>query len=247
MDYYQSYRQCLQQKQPEQALQQLLQHLKANPGHAYGFFQSGALLRDLGQLPQALCAFLESSRLDPERYEAYLNLGVTYRELQQPELAIQAYNKAYEKKSIPAIRYNRAMALLLAGRYQEGWKEHEWRLQIPPTPHPLDRLWQGQPFPDQTLLVYSEQGLGDDLQFCRFLPYVKALGGKVVFATRPELITILSTLHGVDQVVEHSPTTDETMNFPMSLPVMSLPYLCGATLDSIPNQTPYLYVPPAYR
>ena len=253
MDFYQRYQKCLQRSQSEQAMQYLQQHLQNNPRHAYGFFQAGNLFRSLEQWPQALNAFCEACRLDPEQSELHTSLGIIYNQMQKPESAIASFNTACEKSRDPGIRYNRAMAMLLSGRYREGWKEHEYRLQVPHKKvnyewHPALRPWQGQPFSGQTLVIYNEQGLGDDIQFCRYLPSVKALGGNVVFVTSRSLIPVMSTLYGVDQVVERNQVTHEALGkFQWVVPLMSLPYIFRTTLDSIPNQMPYLSVPSSYR
>lgn len=254
MDFYQKFQQCMQQKKPKQGLQHLQQHLKLNRNHAYGFFLAGTLLRDLGQWAEALCAFLEARRLDPRQSEIHSCLGVLYNQLQKPESAIQSFNTAYELSKDPGFLYNRALALLMAGRYQEGWQEYEWRIQVPPKSkliyewHPPSRLWQGQPFPDQTLVVYSEQGLGDDIQFCRYLPYLKVMGGTVIFLTSQSLLPLMSDFYGVDQVIGRSRATVESLkDSDWFVPLMSLPHLCQTTLDSIPDQTPYLRAPPEHQ
>ena len=186
LDLYQQYHHCMKQKQFKLALHYLQLHLKANPRHADGFFQAGCLMTDLGQWPQALNAFIEACRLEPSKVEFHASLGVTYNQLQNPDSAIRAFDAAHELRRDPGILYNRAIALLLAGRYQEGWQEYEHRIHVPPKSkliyawHPHSRFWQGQPFPDQTLVVYNEQGLGDDIQFCRYLPFLKAWGGNSI-------------------------------------------------------------------
>ena len=123
-------------------------------------------MRDLGQWPQALNAFLEACRLEPENSEYLTGLGIIYNQLQKPDSAIHAFDAAYETNRDPGILYNRSMALLLAGQYQEGWEDYEHRVKVHKNKkilyewHPAAKLWQGQPFPDQTLVVYNEQGLG---------------------------------------------------------------------------------------
>lgn len=250
MHFYSRYQQCLQSGQPEPALHYLMQHLAVHPRHAAGYFQAGNLLRDLDQWPQALRAFIEACRLEPGQGVFQMRLGVTYQQMQQPEAAIQAYNTAYELSGETECLFKRGLARLMAGYYPEGWQDYELRIQSSVishsfTWHPPERLWRGQPFPGQTLVVYTEQGLGDDLQFCRYLPYVKALGGTVIFATRREVLPVIATLYGVDQVVEHSPATYASLGFHWAIPLMSLPHLCHTSLDTLPNQTPYLSVPPA--
>lgn len=242
----------MQKNEHDKALQFLQQHLNANRQHALGFYQLGNLQRSMNQWPQALCAYLEACRLDPEQSDFHLNLGVMYQWLQQPDKAAQAYITSWQKDNKSSTRFNRAQALLLDGQYTEGWQEYESRRSIPDYQprfewYPQEREWRGQPFPGQTLIVYHEQGLGDDIQFSRFIPYVKALGGTVILATRPSLIPVLATLHGVDQVVDHSPETYQTLRFHWAIPLMSLPLLFRTTLHNIPNRTPYLSVPTAYR
>lgn len=238
--------------EPTQSILLLHQHLKVNRQDAAGFYLLGTLHRQLGQWSQALCAYMEACRLDPAKSDYHLSLGVTLQSLQQPAQAIAAYAAAWKNQNNPAIRFNIAQALLLDGKYEEGWKEYEWRIQA--SEHaPIfqwcnpERHWKGQPFPGQTLVVYHEQGLGDDLQFCRYLPYVKALGGTVIFSTRSSLIPVLSTLDGVDQIVDHSEASLQSLRFHWAVPLMSLPLHCGTTLHNIPSQIPYLSVPPASR
>lgn len=252
MDFYKQYQLCMQKNLTKQALHYLQQHLVVNREHAYGFYELGKIHGDLGQMPQALCAFKEACRMEPDQAEFHRCVGAIYHNLKQPEQAIKEFDIAYEKGEDPLTRYNRAMSLLMLGRYVEGWQEYEWRLKVSPLNerflwHPLERLWQGQPFPYQTLVVYTEQGQGDNIQFCRYIPYAKALGGKVVFATWPDLIPIISTLNGVDQIVVHTRSTYESLSFNWAVPLMSLPHIFNTTIEDIPNQTPYLSVPSGYR
>ena len=249
---YEQYQQHLEKQEIPQALACLQQHLATHRGHADGFYQYGNLLRSGYHLAAAARAYEEACRLDPAHSDYFLNLGVVMQWLQQTDKAIAAYRTAWEKDNRPAIRFNLAQALLLVGKYPEGWTEYEWRRQVPEYKpryewYPEQKQWRGQLFPGQTLVVYHEQGLGDDIQFCRYLPYVKALGGKVILSTRAALIPLLSTAAGADQVIEQSVETLEHLKFDWAVPVQSLPHLCGTTLDSIPNQTPYLTTPPAYR
>lgn len=251
MEAYRQYQQCLLHNKPQEALGHLQQHLNSHRQHALAFYQLGNLQRSLNQWSLSLCAHLEACRLDPKQSDFHLNLGVTYHGMQQIDQAILAYEQAYKLDPKPKIRFNRAQALLQAGRFEEGWKEYEWRIRMPEyqdifTWYNAERRWQGLPFPRQTLVVYDEQGLGDTLQFCRYLPYIKALGGTVVLAVKAPLVNLMKTLHGPDQVVEHCEQTYQTLRFQWALPLLSLPMFCHTSLESMPNQTPYLSVPREY-
>ena len=253
MELYQQFQLSMQHNKPELALKQLRQHLIASPRHADAHFQAGNLLRELGKWPESLNAFHEACRLNPKNVEFQLSRGIILTQMQLPLEAIEAFTTAYALKQDPGILYNRSMALLLAGRYLEAWPEYENRNLAPGKSkviydwYPAKKRWQGQPFPGQTLVVFNEQGLGDDLQFCRYLPYLKALGGSVVMITQKPLVPIMSTLYGVDHVCEFSPANHEKLQTcDWFIPLMSLPYLFHTSLDSIPNHTPYLAVPPGY-
>ena len=100
LDFYQKFQQCMMQNQAEQAMHYLQQHLQNNPRHAYGFFQAGNLFRSLEQWPQALNAFSEACRLDPEQSELHTSLGIIYNQMQKPESAIASFNTACEKSRI---------------------------------------------------------------------------------------------------------------------------------------------------
>ena len=249
MDCFQRFQHCLRENQAEQALRYLKDGLRNHPKEAEAYFQFGKYLSQHGARVQALGAFQEACRIDPGQAVYRICLGVAHQDLQQPEQAIRCYS-GWEQD--PKVRFNLATALLLVGRYQEGWSAYEARLAADTSGkyrwHPPERLWQGQPFPGQTLVVYSEQGRGDDIQFCRYLSYVKALGGEVVLSTWPDLIPVLATQFGVDRIVEHGGIGPrDPLRYNWAVPLMSLPYAFRTTLDDIPNQTPYLNVPTAYR
>ena len=120
----------MQQNDLPRAIMLLQQHLSTNRSYAPGFYQLGNLHRQLGQWPQALCAYMEACRLDPSQSDYHLNLGVAYQSLQQTAAAISAFSRAYELNQDAKILFNRAQALLLAGRYEEGWRDYESRTQV---------------------------------------------------------------------------------------------------------------------
>jgi hypothetical protein len=163
----------------------------------------------------------------------------------RPDLAAAAYRDAIrldpETSEAPN---NLAMALLLQGDYAEGWRAHEkrWlsrplRLGVRPFTQPL---WNGELGPKR-LLIHAEQGLGDTLQFCRYLPLIDP-SHKIVFEVQPPLVQLMRQLPGVEAVV----TRDGPLpDFDAHCPIMSLPFVFKTTLDNIPNQTPYLRADPA--
>ena len=126
-----------------------------------------------GQLADAVTHLQHALRLQPDYIEAYCNLGVLLQAQGHVEAAIAAFERALQyKPDFVQAHWNRAVAWLLSGNFQQGWREYEWRWRRPDSPPPAfpQPRWDGTPFPHQTLLVYAEQGLGDTLQFVRYLP-----------------------------------------------------------------------------
>lgn len=134
-----------------------------------------------------------------------------------------------------------AFALLVQGDFERGWAEFEFRWRTSGfAKHArgfTQPMWEGLPFAGKTLLLHAEQGLGDTLQFVRFAPMVKALGGRVVLECQPLLRKLLEGAPGVDQlIVQGEPIPD----FDMHAPLMSAPWLLGTRLTTIPGICPYL-------
>jgi len=115
-----------------------------------------------------------------------------------------------------------------------------WRTKTRAYPFPQ---WQGEPFEGRTLLVHPEQGFGDAIIACRFLPQVKARGGTVVLECKPELRRLLSELEGVDRIV---PPGKPPEGVDLHCPVMSLAGLFDTTMDTLPP-TPNLHIPEEAR
>lgn len=144
----------------------------------------------------------------------------------------------------PRARYERGLLDLLFGRLPEGWEGHEARLDIPGQVGPRRAFaqprWAGQPFAGKTLLIHYEQGFGDTLMFLRYLPRVKAQGGRVLLEVQPPLAGLATTCAGVDMVLLHG---EPLPPFDLQLSLLSLPLVFRTAQDTIPGEVPYLDVP----
>jgi hypothetical protein len=132
------------------------------------------------------------------------------------------------------------MTLLQLGDYPRGFIEYDWRWktgQFTPfqCPHPQ---WDGSPIPGKTLLVHTEQGAGDAIQFARYLPLAAQRCKKIILVCRGDLIPLFSTLSGIAQIREAGTIT--VAEFDTYLPLLSLPRVFGTTLETIPAAAPYL-------
>jgi hypothetical protein len=136
--------------------------------------------------------------------------------------------------------------LLLSGNFQEGWHEYECRFMRPNWkdvyPYRLSGArWDGRSFEGRQLLIHDEQGLGDTLQFLRYLPMAKAMGGKVIFEVRGKLLPLLKNVSGADEVVSRSPDGEPNVDYDLFVPMLSLPAILGTLLQTVPAQIPYLF------
>jgi tetratricopeptide (TPR) repeat protein len=145
--------------------------------------------------------------------------------------------------------FERAAILLAAGDWLPGWEEYEWRFRRPdwrngyPHLHAAPR-WDGSRFDGKTLLVHCEQGFGDSLQFARYLPLVKARGGRVLFELPAPLTALFEGFPGVDALLEFSPARPASHPFDLQTPLLSLPRIFKTTPADLPGEVPYLKADP---
>lgn len=165
----------------------------------------------------------------------------------RPEAAIAWADRALATAPNDAgLRWNRATALLQAGRWAEGWRDFEARRRDDRAEPPWRNLdapgWDGAPFPGKRLLLYAEQGLGDALQMFRFIPLAAALGGEVILEVQPPLLSLARRLAGPAAVLARG---EPLPPFDLECPLMSLPGLFGATPDHLPGRAAGLGPDPA--
>lgn len=184
--------------------------------------------------------------LDPGYAAAHTNLANAMLRRGQRADSLAHYERALQlDPSSAGGHYNLGLACLRTGRFAEGWREHEWRWDF----HEL-RLrrrrfaapqWGGEPLHGQTILLHAEQGLGDSLQFIRYVPLVAERGGRVVLEVQPRLAHLLRGLDGAVQVIARG---DPLPEFAWHCPLMSLPPAFATTVDTIPRNVPYVRADP---
>ncbi len=206
----------------------------------------GNLLRSQGRLEESLACYEEALRLCPSEPDIYNNRGIAYDGLRQTERALADYERALALNPAHAeTRFNRALALLLQDDYPRGLEEYEWRWRRPGRGMPEwdVPLWDGSVAPGRSLLVWSEQGLGDVIHCCRFASLFAERGMRVFVQAPAALVGLLRTLRGVAGVVGPG---DAVPGLDAHAPVMSLPRLWGMRrLDDAPGPVPYLSADPA--
>jgi len=207
----------------------------------------GYALRHSGEYYRAIDCFKKAVSLKRDYAEAYNQLGVTLNAVGRYEEAIESYHQAIlNDPEYAEAHWNMALVLLLTGRFAEGWRQYQWRrhpdLEMLTYPHALGGpVWDGSKFLGKTLLVHYEQGFGDTLQFVRYLPLVKSLGGTVILEVRKPLRALLGAMPGVDVFVDASPQHGANMEYDFHVSLMDLPGLFAKTEPEIPSHVPYIY------
>lgn len=234
----------------DQALACYQQALLLQPDHAETLKNQGVLLAETGLSAEAIACFDRALSLKPDFAEALNNKGIVLVAQRAFTDAITCYDQALAIKPNDAdVWWNKALCLLLTGQYLEGWRLYEWRCQKTDMKHMFPayagRSWRGQPLrQDQRLLVTYEQGFGDTVQFCRYLPLLAAQGLSLVFYVQQALATLLGSLSDEIQIVAKG---EPLPDYDAYCPVMSLPMVFGTTVDTIPAPTRYLAPPASYR
>jgi Tfp pilus assembly protein PilF len=230
----------LQQRKLIDAAAIFRQALQVEPSFVDSQVNLGHALAELGSLDEAQKHLQQALQLKPEHPEAHNNLGEVFSRMGKIEEAISCFQAATRYQPDYAwAHYNLATHWLLAGNWEQGWPEYEWRWKrkdVVARRFPQPR-WQGGPLVNQTILLYAEQGRGDTIQFVRYAPLLRDRGAGVLVECQPDLIKLLKSAPGIDQVF---PQGAALPAFDVHAPLLSLPGLCGTTPTDMPRDIPYL-------
>ena len=230
----------------EEAIASYDQAIALRPDFADAWYNRGNALCEFGAFEKSVASFDRAIALKPDKSEYFGNRGLTLLELLRFDDALADYETGLRLRPDDAeIQWQKAIALLLTGQYERGWQLYEWRWKKKKftSPHRnfAQPLWLGdRPLQGKTILLYWEQGLGDTIQFCRYIALVAQLGARIVLEVRRPLLALLATLPGVERIYEYG---DELPDFDYHCPLLSLPLAFKTRVDTIPFAGPYLQVP----
>ena len=197
----------------------------------------------------ALACHTRALELEPKSATNHANIAITYKHLERYDEAIEEFHKALEiDPDFVNAHFDLATAYLALGEYEKGFAEYEWRFQKEEMASLLreyayifekPKFTHDVPLRGKTLLLYSEQGYGDILQFIRFAEPLKERYPELRLKVqcRPALKTVLQTLSFVDEVVSRD---EEAGHFDYQYAIMSLPYLLGTGFHEVPHEA---YIP----
>ncbi len=217
-----------------------------NPNNSNAFLNLGNLFHELDMFAHAEQAYMRILAFTPEHKQALNNLGKLFHDTGRFDDALDCYDRCLSRHPQHAeARFNRAALLLAMGEYEQGWQAYEWRFRRQSAanvyPHHLSTpRWQGEGFQGRRLLVHCEQGMGDVLQFLRYLPLVKSRGGEVVMEVHAPLVSLIERQRVVDMVVAFNPEKPPSVFHDLHVPLLSLPALFGTRVNTVPTPIPYI-------
>lgn len=222
--------------------------LSLDPSNFKAYSNLGAAFIRLGQYNQAKINLEKAISIEPNYAGALNNLGESHSYLGNFNKAHNFYIKAIElEPHLADAHWNLSLSLLLRGEFEKGFEEYEWRWKRPDTPkRDIDpqTLWQGEALNGKSILVYEEQGLGDALQFVRYLPMIKEMGGRVILEVSPVLARLFVNMDSVDKlwVRNMRESTRDIDRFDYHIPVLGLPRIFKTRLSTIPFDKPYVSI-----
>jgi Tfp pilus assembly protein PilF len=213
------------------------------PSFAKAVNNLGVLYNEIGRRDAAKICYLRVLTVEPYHRNIYLNLAHLHQELQQYPQARHYFDNALAvDASNPQVRFNYGLFLLLQGDYPRGWQHYEARWKTADAEKMRNFAqprWLGNDdIRGKTIMLHAEQGLGDTLQFVRYANLLHARGARVLMQAPSSLKRLLASCAGVAEVYADE---DSLPAFDYHTPLMSLPFLCGTTIATIPVATPYLF------
>ncbi len=233
----------------EEALRCYALALDFKPDDERAYLCMGVTLHEHKKYHLALLSYDRALALKPDNAEVYFNKGLALARLSLFTQAAGEHEKALQLRPDFADAYfTQSLCRLMLGDYKNAWATYEWRwqrngIEAGHQQHFTQPLWLGQEsLQGKTILLHAEQGLGDAVQFCRYVDKVAALGATVLLQVYPALRTVLFGFPGVTQLLVRGQALPD---FDYHCPLMSLPLAFETELASIPNKTPYLFSHPS--
>jgi tetratricopeptide (TPR) repeat protein len=227
----------------QEALASFDRALALRPDYPEALSHRGVTLDAMKRPDEALASYDRAIALKPDYADAYGNRGATLYNLKRLDAALVDFDRALAlRPDLPEVHWNQASARLITGDFARGFAEYEWRWQREAMiaikrdfPQPL---WRGEDVAGKTILLHSEQGFGDSIQFCRYVPAMAARGARVILEVEAPLQRLMTTLAGnADVIAKGSPLPA----IDTYCPLLSLPLVFGTRLETVPSVAPYLY------
>lgn len=234
----------------DEAARALQAALAAAPDFLPAHIALGLLWKRQGRLDDALAALDRAVEIRPDSAEAWHNRANVLRERNEEERARESFDRALAlKPDLLEARFSRALSLLASGRLEEGWREHEVRLQMPRLAKNLrpftQPAWQGEPLAGKHLLVWSEQGVGDELMHANMIPDLIDAGARLTVEVSAKLVPVFARSFPEARVVARTqPAHAATAEAGLQISSLSLPRYLRPSLDRFPAHADFLRAAP---
>lgn len=228
----------------EEAVEAFTGAISLQPDFAEAFSNLGNSLLVQEREEEALSQYRRAITIDPSFAKGYYNLGCIAQQGNEAREAERLYRQAIAlEPDLVEAHWNLSNILLLQGKLVEGFREYRWRWKrkkavtiILPLPE-----WQGEARPGETILIVTEQGKGDTLQFIRYLPLVRERVGGIIVACEQSLQPLLRGMAAIDQVINKKEIGRFCDTVSCYVPLLNLPEILGTTPETIPAAVPYLH------
>ncbi len=234
-------------KRFDEALTSCDRALTIRPDFAEAHCYRGNALHALKRSGEALASYDRALAARPDYAEALYNRSVTLYRLKRFDEALADNARVLAiRPDYAEAHFNEACCRLTTGDLFRGWQKYEWRWQTREQKshqrNYTQPLWLGSgEIAGESILLHAEQGFGDTIQFCRYVPRVAERGARVILEVQEPLQGLMRSLPGVAQIVLPG---DPLPDFDRHCPLLSLPLAFATTLETIPAATPYLSAPP---
>jgi tetratricopeptide (TPR) repeat protein/glycosyltransferase involved in cell wall biosynthesis len=229
------------QKNFDLAIERYKMAIACNSTFAEAYNNMGDCFGEKNRFDLSLLAYENAIKINPKIEGVYYNIGNLYYRIHRYQRSLDFFKHSIAiQPDYKDAHYHMSFLYLIMGDYEKGFREYEWRLKRGPITGDnfAQPCWDGQPAKDKTLFVYSEQGFGDNIHFCRYLSMIAGKVKKIIFGAREEQVRLFKTISNVDEVIGQG---EKLPQFDIHCSVMSLPYLFQTNAKTIPCNTPYFF------
>lgn len=234
---------------PEEAVEAFRKAIATSPDYVWSYLNFSSSLLEFGRIDESLEACRRGTLLDPGSAMAHHNYAAALKSLNRLDESIAGFRQAVAlNPDFAEAHFALGQMLLMRGDFEEGWREYEWRWRVSEYGWFKDihgefaaPRWMGEDLSGKTILIYAEQGMGDAIQYIRFLPEVIKRSGHVVLAVHAPLKPLFAQFEGVTVVsLDQVPLPE----FDFHSPLLSLPMVFKTNAATIPVAVPYLTAEP---
>jgi hypothetical protein len=234
---------CLSKKQINEAIMYFEKALSINDNNQIAYNNLASAYNEIDEYDKAMLCCKRAVSIKPDDANLYLNFSVTSFLRGDYEDSAKYAMKAIELEPDKAdAHFNLAMSFLVLGNFEEGWKEYEWRGRLKDSIWQVftKPLWDGFDISDKILLICTEQGFGDAIQFVRYVPLIRKRNvKKIIVECREQLKSLLEYVDGIDEVVARNEKLPE---FDVYCHLLSLPSIFNTREETIPANVPYIRI-----